>query len=150
MCFISNRTVSDFCTSCWVCNTNGTAGFQELLLVTPESFLLCLLCIQHTVFCVPWIFLRRWLLSYKAVGWTLLPEDGGNMSLRNLDILPQHHTGSQPQKTATWMFIAVKISNISRPSSEHIILPNSEPFNEMLNWSFLIYFSDFRVGMQSL
>jgi hypothetical protein len=39
--------------------------------------------------------------------------DGGNMILWNIDILPQSLQGVTTKNTTIWIFIAMKISNIS-------------------------------------
>jgi hypothetical protein len=38
------------------------------------------------------------LVSYHNITWLRNPEDGGSMDLRNVGILPQHYTVSQPRR----------------------------------------------------
>jgi hypothetical protein len=38
------------------------------------------------------------LVSFHNTIWRYNPEDGGSMDLRNIGILPQHYTMSQPRR----------------------------------------------------
>jgi hypothetical protein len=48
------------------------------------------------------------------------PEDGGSMGLRNVGILPQHYTASQPRRPQ--IFTAVKTSNLAVGDSQSLFL----------------------------
>jgi hypothetical protein len=47
------------------------------------------------------------------VGGMGAPEDGGSMDLRNVGILQQHYTESQPRRPRPESSLAVKTSNVT-------------------------------------
>jgi hypothetical protein len=54
----------------------------------------------------------RWDLRFSGLWRPVVLQRGGSKALRNVGILSQHH-GVTSQKTSTWIFTAVKTSNVA-------------------------------------
>jgi hypothetical protein len=53
--------------------------------------------------------------------YLLRPEDGSSMVRRNVAVLPQHLHGVTTQKTSTWIFVALRTSNLTSEASTQTI-----------------------------